>query len=95
MNLALQPLEVLPHSRRRLGRRQELHAGPGILILPNAWDAISARIVVDAGAKAVGLGAKFTHTPAVLAGDYASLTEEAAKVVELARGAKAKVAVKV
>src|SRR6185369_14028381 len=32
---------------------KQLHAGPSILILPNAWDAISARIVADAGAKAV------------------------------------------
>jgi 2-dehydro-3-deoxyphosphogluconate aldolase/(4S)-4-hydroxy-2-oxoglutarate aldolase len=50
---------------------------------------------LDAGVKAVGLGAKFIHTAAVLAGDYASLTDEAAKVVELTRGAKKKVAVKV
>ena len=50
---------------------------------------------LDAGAKAVGLGAKFTHTAAVVSGDYASLTEQATKVVELTRGAKAKVAVKV
>ncbi|HJW94693.1 MAG TPA: isocitrate lyase/phosphoenolpyruvate mutase family protein [Thermoanaerobaculia bacterium] len=32
---------------------KELHEGPHILILPNAWDAVSARIVVNAGAKAV------------------------------------------
>src|SRR6185369_4664562 len=32
---------------------KQLHAGPSILILPNAWDAISARVVVNAGAKAV------------------------------------------
>ena len=50
---------------------------------------------LDAGAKAVGLGAKFTHTAAVLAGDYASLAEEGAKAVELIRGAKVKMAVKV
>lgn len=50
---------------------------------------------LDAGAKAMGLGAKFTHTPAVLAGDYASLTAEAAKVVEITRGGKKNVAVKV
>ncbi|MBI3854459.1 MAG: amino acid permease [Planctomycetes bacterium] len=50
---------------------------------------------LDAGAKAVGLGAPFTHTAAVLGGDYASLTDEAAKVVELIKGAKAKAAVKV
>ena len=30
-----------------------LHAGPEILILPNAWDAASAAIMEDAGAKAV------------------------------------------
>jgi 2-dehydro-3-deoxyphosphogluconate aldolase/(4S)-4-hydroxy-2-oxoglutarate aldolase len=48
---------------------------------------------LDAGAKAVGLGAPFTHTAAALAGDYASLTNEARKVVELTRGAN-KVAVK-
>jgi 2-dehydro-3-deoxyphosphogluconate aldolase/(4S)-4-hydroxy-2-oxoglutarate aldolase len=50
---------------------------------------------LDAGAKAVGLGAKFTHTAAVVSGDYASLTEQAARAVELTRGAKANVAVKV
>ena len=30
-----------------------LHNGPDILILPNAWDAASAAIMEDAGAKAV------------------------------------------
>ncbi|MDB5468586.1 MAG: hypothetical protein JWR84_146 [Caulobacter sp.] len=30
-----------------------LHAGPAILILPNAWDGASAAIMEDAGAKAV------------------------------------------
>jgi 2-methylisocitrate lyase-like PEP mutase family enzyme len=30
-----------------------LHAGPAILVLPNAWDAASAAILADAGAKAV------------------------------------------
>src|SRR5258706_6218544 len=48
---------------------------------------------LDAGAKAVGLGALFTHSAPVAAGDYGHLTEEATKVVELTRGAKAKVAV--
>jgi 2-methylisocitrate lyase-like PEP mutase family enzyme len=32
---------------------QNLHAGPDVLVLPNAWDAASARIVEDAGAKAI------------------------------------------
>ncbi len=30
-----------------------LHAGPQILVLPNAWDAASAALMEDAGAKAV------------------------------------------
>lgn len=30
-----------------------LHAGPELLILPNAWDAGSARIIAQAGAKAI------------------------------------------
>ena len=32
---------------------RKLHAGPRILILPNAWDVISARIVEDAGFPAI------------------------------------------
>lgn len=30
-----------------------LHQGPGLLVLPNAWDAASAALMADAGAKAV------------------------------------------
>ena len=30
-----------------------LHAGPSLLILPNAWDAGSARVIAHAGAKAI------------------------------------------
>lgn len=33
---------------------RELHAGPRILVLPNAWDAISARIFEAAGFPAIG-----------------------------------------
>ena len=31
----------------------DLHAGPDLLILPNAWDAGSARVIETAGAKAI------------------------------------------
>jgi len=41
---------------------------------------------LDAGAKAVGLGAAFTHSPAVLGGDIASITREAEEVVKLIKG---------
>ena len=30
-----------------------LHQGPGVLVLPNAWDVASAAVVAEAGAKAV------------------------------------------
>jgi 2-methylisocitrate lyase-like PEP mutase family enzyme len=30
-----------------------MHSGPHLLLLPNAWDAISARIIVDAGFRAI------------------------------------------
>jgi len=34
-------------------RFHALHAGPDVLVLPNAWDAASAALMADAGAKAV------------------------------------------
>src|SRR6267154_3061100 len=32
---------------------RQLHRGPGVLILPNAWDVASARIFEDAGFPAI------------------------------------------
>jgi len=32
---------------------RDLHAGPELLILPNAWDAGSARVIEEAGARAI------------------------------------------
>src|SRR5919109_2636100 len=32
---------------------RELHRGPATLVLPNAWDAVTAKLVERAGAKAV------------------------------------------
>jgi 2-methylisocitrate lyase-like PEP mutase family enzyme len=39
--------------RDRAARFLALHAGPSILLLPNAWDAASARLVEEAGFPAV------------------------------------------
>lgn len=36
-------------------RFHALHAGPGLLVLPNAWDAGSARIIEAQGAEAIAL----------------------------------------
>jgi 2-methylisocitrate lyase-like PEP mutase family enzyme len=43
---------------------QEMHLGPEILVIVNAWDAASARVFEDAGARAVGTGSAgiaFSH----------------------------------
>lgn len=43
---------------------QELHRGPRILVVVNAWDAASARVFEQAGARAVGTGSAgiaFSH----------------------------------
>ncbi|MGB9204197.1 MAG: isocitrate lyase/phosphoenolpyruvate mutase family protein, partial [Terriglobales bacterium] len=40
------------HTAKALQFRQ-LHRGPGVLILPNAWDVASARIFEDAGFPAI------------------------------------------
>src|SRR2546430_17111544 len=34
-------------------RFRALHTGPGLLVLPNAWDAISARLIEEAGFPAI------------------------------------------
>ncbi len=37
----------------KAGLFRAMHYGPGLLLLPNAWDAISARIIVGAGFHAI------------------------------------------
>ena len=39
--------------RMRAELFHQLHAGPAPLMLPNAWDAASARVIANAGAKAI------------------------------------------
>jgi 2-methylisocitrate lyase-like PEP mutase family enzyme len=39
--------------RARADQLRSLHAGPEVLVLPNAWDAISARVVEAAGFPAI------------------------------------------
>src|SRR5207245_10768207 len=40
-------------SREKAETLRRLHAGPAVLLLPNAWDVASARIVEQAGFPAV------------------------------------------
>jgi 2-methylisocitrate lyase-like PEP mutase family enzyme len=44
---------AMPANPEAAATFQKLHAGPDVLILPNAWDAASARVVENAGAKAI------------------------------------------
>ena len=32
---------------------REMHRGPNVLVLPNAWDVASARILEEAGVRAI------------------------------------------
>jgi 2-methylisocitrate lyase-like PEP mutase family enzyme len=43
---------------------QQMHLGPEILVIANAWDAASARVFEDAGTRAVGSYTRF-HGDAV------------------------------
>src|SRR5215475_11077927 len=45
-------MDILEQARKAEVLRQ-LHKGPHILVLPNAWDVVSARIVEEAGFPAV------------------------------------------
>src|SRR6059058_5592456 len=42
-----------PTRAQQPDRFRALHTGPGLLVLPNAWDAISARLIEEAGFPAV------------------------------------------
>lgn len=68
---------------------------PFLELLPTGGLGLSdVKPYLDAGARAVGLGAPFTHSPPVLGGNYRHLSDEAAKVVELVRSLKAGLAAK-
>jgi 2-methylisocitrate lyase-like PEP mutase family enzyme len=44
---------MLGHLKTKADAFRSMHQAPPILILPNAWDAVSARLFVTAGARAV------------------------------------------
>ncbi len=49
------PQDAMKPTLKQLGERfSALHRGPKILLLPNAWDAASARIFEEAGFPAIG-----------------------------------------
>lgn len=43
----------IPEQKEKAAYFRQLHAAPPILVLPNAWDAASARILEQAGARAI------------------------------------------
>src|SRR5436305_5692107 len=44
---------MIPTPKERAARFAELHRGPAVLVLPNAWDVASARVFEAAGFPAV------------------------------------------
>src|SRR5260370_23851351 len=45
--------EVMESQASKAIQFRQLHRGPGVLILPNAWDVASARVFEDAGFPAI------------------------------------------
>lgn len=63
-----------------------LHSGPEILVLPNAWDAASAALMADAGAKAVATSsAAVAWAHGYPDGDALPMEKVVATVAEIAR----------
>lgn len=70
---------------------------PFLELLPTGGLGVDdIRPYLDAGAKAMGLGAKFTHSAAAVEGDYGAVTRQAKEAVLLAKGTPGpRIAVKV
>lgn len=66
----------------KAARLRELHAGPGMLVLPNAWDAASAKVFVAAGFAAIAT------TSGGVAGTLGFGDHEQAPVEEMAAAAR-------
>ena len=63
-----------------------LHAGPGILVVPNAWDAASAALMAEAGAKAVATSsAAMAWAHGYPDGDHLPAKKLLAMIAEMAR----------
>lgn len=69
---------------------KQLHAGPQILVLPNAWDAASAALMEDAGARAVATSsAAVAWAHGYADGDLLPVPTLLAAIGEIARVLKA------
>jgi 2-dehydro-3-deoxyphosphogluconate aldolase/(4S)-4-hydroxy-2-oxoglutarate aldolase len=63
---------------------------PFLELLPTGGLGVDdLKAYLDAGSKAVGLGAGFTHVPEVVSGDYGALTRLAEEAVQIAKGSRA------
>jgi 2-methylisocitrate lyase-like PEP mutase family enzyme len=75
--------------RERAGRFLALHQGPGVLLLCNAWDAASARIVEAAGFPAVATtSAGIENSLGYPDGEYAPFEEIVAAVRRIVRAVR-------
>ena len=64
---------------------QALHKGPGILVLPNAWDAISACVMAEAGFAAIATtSGGCAHSLGYADGEYIGMDEMTAAVGRIA-----------
>src|SRR5215470_12054641 len=81
-------MDIQEQSRKAAILRQ-LHKGPEILVLPNAWDVVSARIVEDAGFPAVATtSAGVANSLGYRDGERISREEMLQTVARIARAVK-------
>ena len=75
--------------RGRRDRFLALHAGPAILLLPNAWDAASARLFEEAGFPAIGTtSAGIAFSLGFPDGEHALFAEVTAAVARIVRAVR-------
>lgn len=81
-----------PGQRERAARFLELHRGPRILLLPNAWDAASARLFEEEGFPAIGTtSAGVAYSLGFPDGQQAPFPEMVAAIERIARAVQVSV----
>jgi 2-methylisocitrate lyase-like PEP mutase family enzyme len=78
--------DLAAEQRDRAARFLRLHQGPRILLLPNAWDAASARLLEEAGCSAVATtSAGLAHSLGFPDGERAPFPEVIAAIARIVR----------
>src|SRR5215510_10949627 len=82
-------MSPLERQKAKAGAFRAMHSGPKVLLLPNAWDVVSARIFEEAGFGAIATtSAGIAFTLGYPDGQKISRTEMFARVARIAKALK-------